>query len=262
MLLTNGKTEANLPTCYDNTQYDLIGISMPEPSDTLFNSKVKNLSVNAVVDGFSVSDDGPIFTPNKNILLVSSRQLADALIVELKKAAKSGGEKTPIYSFVCLSIDHTRPNRQILNRFAFEYAGNDLLYYRVDKPNELIDRQNQIWHPLIEWAESYLGSSFFVTRGVMPINQSEKTLKALKNKIYSLSDLEMTVLISIIKVSGSLITALAMLNQHISSIDAANVCLLDELFQMERWGADEITINKHKEIKRELDNAEALIELL
>ena len=58
------------------------------------------------------------------------------------------------------------------------------------------------------------------------------------------------------------VIALAVSEGHISAADAFEAAQLDELFQIERWGADPIAIQRHDGIRRDLEAAARFLALL
>ena len=58
-----------------------------------------------------------------------------------------------------------------------KYLGSDLLFYRADGPEGLIERQTQAWDPIVRWAADVLGAHFIMVEGVVFAAQPEEALK-------------------------------------------------------------------------------------
>jgi chaperone required for assembly of F1-ATPase len=76
------------------------------------------------------------------------------------------------------------------------------------------------------------------------------------------SDLALSALYNLTHVAGSLVIALAVSEGRLSAADAFSTGQLDELFQIERWGADPIATQRHEGIQRDLEAGARFLALL
>ena len=192
-------------------------------------------------DGFGIQLDGrDIKTPNKNPLIVPTRALGELMFAEWDKQegsidplslpATRGANST--IDTVCLHFD------AVVDQLA-EYAGSDLLCYRADGPTELVTRQAEVWDPVLDWASKEMNAPLAVTTGVLPIDQDQASLEAVRDKLCKLSPFELTGMHDLVTLSGSAIIAMAVSTNHLSVWDGWNASRLDENWQIELWGEDE-----------------------
>ena len=78
----------------------------------------------------------------------------------------------------------------------------------------------------------------------------------------TLTDLEMSAVSSVVTATGSLIVGFALEADVISPDTATDISILDEVYQMERWGKDKIVSDRHDQIRREICLAYQLLRTL
>ena len=76
------------------------------------------------------------------------------------------------------------------------------------------------------------------------------------------SDIEVTAVSSVAAATGSLITALALAEGFISTTLAFEISVLEETYQIERWGEDQVATTKHECIQLDIYDAYNLLELV
>jgi chaperone required for assembly of F1-ATPase len=193
------------------------------------------------VDGeFAIELDGKsLRTPEKRALIVPTKQLAEAIAAEWQgQGVTVKPLSLPLTRLVSTAIDRVTPRRPDVIAEIAKYATTDLLCYRADEPRELIERQHQIWQPLLDWAEAKLGASFTVTQGVTPVGQAPATLAAVEGAIAAHDSMRLVALHLATTACGSVVIGLALLGERLSAEEAFAAAQLDETFQIERWGED------------------------
>ena len=60
-----------------------------------------------------------------------------------------------------------------------KYSTSDLLCYRADAPERLVERQSEAWDPVLDWARSEIGGRFVLAEGVMHVDQPRETIGAV-----------------------------------------------------------------------------------
>ena len=78
----------------------------------------------------------------------------------------------------------------------------------------------------------------------------------------TLTDLGMTAVSSVVTATGSLIVGLALMADVILPDTAADISILDEGYQMERWGKDKNVSDRHDQIRKEICLAYRLLRTL
>lgn len=200
----------------------------------------KEAKVVAAADAFAIELDGkPLRTPEKRALLVPTRSLAEAIAAEWQGQGMTVRPlDLPLTRLVSTALDRVVPRRDEVIAEIAKYAATDLLCYRADEPHELIERQQQIWQPLLDWAEARLAASFVVTHGVTPVAQTPATLRAIEDAVAAHDAMRLVALHLATTACGSVVLGLALLAERISAEEAFAAAQLDETFQIERWGED------------------------
>jgi chaperone required for assembly of F1-ATPase len=118
------------------------------------------------------------------------------------------------------------------------YAGADLLCYFAEAPQTLVARQDQLWAPLLDWADKALGVRLVRVAGIRHQPQPEASLARLAQIAVAADDFGLAGLAYGVGLYGSAILALAVREGEIGSEAAFDVSRLDEAFQEEQWGVD------------------------
>ncbi len=189
---------------------------------------------------FAVELDGkPLRTPEKRALIVPTAKLAEAIADEWQgQGITVKPLSLPFTRLVSTAIDRVTPRRAEVIAEIAKYATTDTLCYRADEPLALVERQQKIWQPLLDWAEARLGASFVVTHGVSPVAQSPATLAAIERVVAAHDAMRLVALHLTTTACGSVVLGLALLAERISAEEAFAAAQLDETFQIERWGED------------------------
>ena len=202
-------------------------------------------------DGFGVSLDGrPVRTPSKLPLICPTAEMAEKIAGEWSAVDEVIDPAVmPWTRSANSAIDKVRTQRHEVERHLAGYAATDLLCYRAEGPQTLIDRQALRWDPLIAWASDSFGVTFNVTTGVMPVDQPEETIRHIGSVMLPMSDFELTGFHDLVTLSGSFVIALATLAGRDSPEGLWNASRVDEEFQIEQWGEDE-EASEHAKLRK------------
>ena len=215
-------------------------------------------------DGFGVALDGkPLKTPGKRDLVVPFETVANAIAKEWREQGENiNVNSMPMLRLAATAIDRVAVNRQEVDAVTLKFVETDLLCYRAKQPPELVVRQAKSWQPLLDWAAEELNAPLITTEGISPVIQPHEALSGFKTGLMHLSDLELTAVSGISAATGSLVIGFAVKNGRLTPEEAADTGLLDELFQMEKWGGDEIAIERHDATRQEINESARFLELL
>ena len=224
----------------------------------------KDVSVIDINEGYGIALDGVILkTPAASVLYTECLPLIEEVAMEWKsQRIEIDIQSLPLFRFLVSSIDEVGPKREEVNRKTLQFGATDLLCYRAEDPPELKNRQEKKWQPIINWVEEEFNISFIVTNGISPITQSPESLSAMGDDLAMLTDLEMTGVSSFVMATGSLIVGLALKAEVITPDTAADISILDEVYQMERWGKDKNVTDRHDQIRKEISLAYRLFRIL
>lgn len=178
-------------------------------------------------------------TPAKKPMLLPSAALAQLVADEWQA---QGDEIVPetmlIMRLVSTALDRVVDvPRETAEAFA-AYVMSDLLCYRAEHPEKLVEKQNDSWNPLLDWARSRFDVSLVVTAGILPVEQAEEN-RARFAAAAGEEPLRLTALAHLAALLGSAILALALGEAHISPRQAYELAFLDDLYQIDEWGVDE-----------------------
>lgn len=215
------------------------------------------------VDGFGVRLDGrDLRTPAGQPLRIASRQLAEAVAEEWQSQGETvRPESMPLMQLASTAVDRVAPNRAAIIDQLVGYGGTDLVCYRADSPRDLVERQERVWQPVVDWAAVGLGAELVVTSGVIPLAQPAETLERLRIIIEGYDDLRLTALQSAVAAMGSLLLGLALVEGELEAEEAFAASQLDELYEIEFWGEDEEARIRRDALRTDVASAARLLEL-
>ncbi len=160
----------------------------------------------------------------------------------------------PLTRLTATAIDHVRPQRQQFIDEVAGYAATDLVCYRADRPPALVDRQQAIWQPLVDWATLRYDAPLVVTTGVVPRRQPAAALASLRAAVETCDLHGLTALHGATMTTGSLVVGLALLDRRVDAAGAWEASQLDETFQIEAWGEDSEAAARRQAMREDLGN--------
>ena len=171
-------------------------------------------------------------------------------------------ETMPLTRLVCTALDLVPERRADIVAEVAAYAETDLVCYRTDEPPALARRQAAAWKPLVAWAAERHGAHLAVTSSITPIAQAPEALEALRDALAGEDDFALAGLSMATRAFGSLVIALAMRDSRLDAEAAADASLVDERYQLERWGEDAELAARCGRVARDAGDAEHLFRLL
>jgi chaperone required for assembly of F1-ATPase len=191
--------------------------------------------------GHTVELDGrPIKTPAKRPLVVPTEKMAKAIADEWQAQEKIINPLTmPCTQTANAALDKVAIQHAEVADMLAAYGDCDLLCYRADNPQELIDRQNAFWDPMLAWAQDALGVRLLPRTGIMHVPQSAEAVASLTDRTHALDDFELAAFHDLVSLSGSLVLAYAATMNARDMDSLWDMSRLDEIWQSELWGADD-----------------------
>lgn len=190
--------------------------------------------------GWQVMLDGRgVKTQGGRAQLVPTHVLAEAMAAEW---AGQGEEIDPagfiLRDLADMAIDVIAADRAGTIATLLRYAETDTLCYRADPGDALLERQSEVWEPLLAAAEARWDVHFERISGVIHRPQPAETLRRLKSVLAAQDDFALSALTTLTSLAASLVTGLAALDPAADPAalwDAAN---LEEDWQADLWGRD------------------------
>ena len=168
----------------------------------------------------------------------------------------------PLVRLVNSAIESGEERVIALREEVVKYAGNDLLLYRTDTPQELVAEQERLWDSALVRIARHFGVGFQPTIGIIHQPQPEATLARLAAVLEGEGLLVMTALVSITTLTGSGLLALAFWHRLLSADEVWEAAHVDEDHNARVWGEDaEATLRRQKR-RREFDAAVQVLEFL
>jgi chaperone required for assembly of F1-ATPase len=186
-----------------------------------------------------VLDGRPIRTPKRNTVMVPTRALGEAIAAEWEAQAEHvDPARMPLTRYANTILDGIVGRETEISADIAKYAGTDLLCYRADAPQELVEAQAARWDPLLQWARSDLSMPLVATAGMMPVAQQADTLARAQAALGDLDAFQLAAVHTMTTLMGSVVLALAVLKGRLTAQDAWDAAHVDEDWQIRKWGAD------------------------
>jgi chaperone required for assembly of F1-ATPase len=215
-------------------------------------------AVDAGEGGYRVLLDGkPMRTPAKAVLVTPTRALAEAIATEWQEVpdkAEINVSHLRLTRLAATALDRVAVQRERVIEDTAKYAGSDMLCYRAPAPSSLVERQQQTWQPLLDWAAERYGVRFVVAEGTTFVPQPPEVLARLRAVVAAHGDLALAALYNL--------THVAVAEGHLPADKAFAAAQLDELYQIERWGEDPTSTLRHENIKHDIEAGARFLALL
>lgn len=224
----------------------------------------KEAAVASEESGYTVTLDGrSIKTPGKSPLIVPSASLATGIAAEWQAQDEQIQPETmPLTRAANSTIDKVLPQRAAVVQMLADYGDTDLLCYRAEGPDSLVQEQLSHWEPHLEWAETRFRVSILRIVGVIPHPQPEITLQTMRDATDALDPFVLSAFHDFVTLPGSLVLGFALLEGRIDPAEAMRLSELDALWQEKFWGADdEAVINRARKVAT-LEEASSFLNLV
>lgn len=183
----------------------------------------------------------PVHTPGKRPVTVPTRALGEAVAAEWRaQGEKVDPRGMPLTRYMNSVLDTIGDHREGVVERVAAYGGSDLLCYRAPHPAGLVARQAAAWDGPLTWAAQAKNAPMIVTTGIVAVDQPAASLAALRAAVAAHDDTALAALHDLTAFSGSLILALAVSDGHMTAEDAWSASRVDEDWQIEQWGEDDL----------------------
>ncbi|MEW6453638.1 MAG: ATP12 family protein [Pseudomonadota bacterium] len=222
----------------------------------------KEAAVSEAADGFHVLLDGrAVRTPARRPLAAPTRALAELIAVEWQAQQDAVDPATmPLTRLANSIIDGVAAQPQPVREEIEKYLGTDLLFYRAEGPEGLLASQAKHWDPLVAWARDAHGARFVMAQGVIHAKQPADAMAAMAKVIPS-DSWALGAVNVITTLTGSALIALALAAGRITPDEAWAIAHVDEDWNMETWGRDEMALQRRNFRRLELDAAADVLRL-
>jgi chaperone required for assembly of F1-ATPase len=207
--------------------------------------------------GHSILLDGrPMRTPARQVLALPTPSLAEAIAAEWRGQVDTiRPEAMPLTRLASTAIDRMPAQRQAAIDEVLAYADTDLVCYRAAEPFELVRRQQHAWQPMLDWVSGAYGVKLAVTTSILPLAQPAAVRDRLRSGLEDLGDWPLVGVHAATTALGSLVLGLCLLHGRLGADAAVAASLVDELFEIERWGSDLEADRRHDVLRRDVTAA-------
>ena len=191
---------------------------------------------------FVCLDDKPVRTPARGTLAAPTPELATELAKEWQAQQEFiDPGQMPLTRLANAIIDRVAASPGPIAADIRKYLGSDLVVYRAGGPAPLRARQAQHWDPILKWAREVLGAEFEIGDGIIHVAQPEAAIEAAAGVIPE-DPWRLGALHAATTLTGSALIALALLRGRLSAEAAWQAAHVDEDWNMEQWGKDEMAL--------------------
>jgi chaperone required for assembly of F1-ATPase len=218
-------------------------------------------------NGHSILLDGkPMRLPSSAPLVIAPARLAQAIADEWQTAGGAkGGEMTfkdtPLTRLAGTAIERIAPDPALTIDAIARYGETDLLCYRAETPQKLVQRQHQQWQPWLDWVALTHDAPLRVAAGVAYVKQHHDSIAALRGAVAALDVDALAALGIAVPALGSLVLGLALAAGEMDADTAYTLSALDELFQAEQWGHDYEAVDRRTGMQADIVLAARYIDL-
>jgi chaperone required for assembly of F1-ATPase len=186
-----------------------------------------------------VLDGKQVHTPGRKPLIVATQRLAEAIAEEWTAVGETIDPRSmPLTGLANAAVERVAPDVEAFASSLAKYAESDLTCYRAEHPGLLMRRQEESWDPLLAWARGRYDVDFETTAGIVHVEQLDATVRRLSAEVAALDPFRLAGLSPLVTIGGSLIAALAILEEALPAEEMWRAVSVDERWQAEQWGAD------------------------
>jgi chaperone required for assembly of F1-ATPase len=221
------------------------------------------VSVAAHEGGHAVTLDAkPVRTPARNLLTAPTAPLADAIADEWRTQVDLiDPAAMPLTRLANTILDAVVGAREEVADEIRKYLGSDLVCYRADQPDGLIARQRAHWDPVLAWARDELGAHFVLTTGITHVAQPDAAIATAARTIPQ-DPWRLGAVSVVTTLTGSALLALALAAGAITREQAWTAAHVDEDWNAEFWGHDELALKRRAYREMEMKAATTILALV
>ena len=215
-----------------------VGASVPKPLPKRFYAQVTagpdtGQGAALLLDGKNAR------TPGKRELRLPTLALARAVAGEwAAQSDRIDPARMPLTRLANTAIDGVAGREDEVRADVVKFAASDLVCYRAERPEGLIQHQSELWDPVLAWAATSLGARFIPATGILHQKQPEDSLAAIATCVAPLDAYRLTALHNAMTLTGSSLLALGVLKSAWTAEHAWKAAHVDEDWQIAQWGSD------------------------
>ncbi len=212
--------------------------------------------------GYGVFLDGrPVRTPGRQLLELPSLAAASQVAEEFAAQGEFiDPASMPVTRLANTTIDGIAHDMQPVLEDISRFAASDLLCYRAASPRELVERQGEMWDPVIDWLRDDLGANFVLAEGVVHVAQPREAMAVFAARLRAHAEpFRLACLHMVTTLTGSALLALAIAEKRIDAQQAFEAGNLDEDWNTGLWGEDPEAASRRADRLRQMEAVCALL---
>lgn len=171
--------------------------------------------------------------------------------------------KMPVTRLANTAFDGVSSAADAVLEDVLKFSTSDLVCYRADAPEALVQRQAEAWDPVLDWVRSELGARFLLAEGVMHVDQPRETIGAVAIHLRKRAEpFRLAAIHLMTSLTGSALLALAVEAKALDAEAAWTAAHVDENWNIEHWGDDAEAVKRQANRKRDMMAAATLLEAL
>jgi chaperone required for assembly of F1-ATPase len=183
-------------------------------------------------------DGKPVMTPKRRALKAPNAAIAHAMAGEWDAQSETiDPGAMPLTRLANAIIDGVADAPDAVRDEIVKYLGSDLVFYRADQPDGLIEQQAQHWNPLIAFARDTYGARFVLAQGIVHQAQPPEAVASAAVSIPN-EPWQLGAMAAITTITGSALIALALAAKAIEADAAWAAAHVDEEWNAAKWGED------------------------
>ena len=225
----------------------------------------KQATVEELADGHTIHLDGkPVRTPSRAALILPTRAAAELVAAEWQaQETEIDPARMPATRIANTAIDGIAADPQAVASDIVQFAGSDLLCYRAHAPKGLVERQAELWDPVIAWYRDAHGANFMLAEGITHVSQPPEALAIFASRVSRFTQpLALACLHVITTMTGSALLAIALGEGRLSLDEAWAAAHVDEDWNIRHWGEDEEAARRRAARLVEMTSASQLLSAL
>ena len=195
--------------------------------------------------GFAVALDGrPIRTPARHALAAPCRPLGEAIATEWRAQTEFIDPAAMAMTRLANTIiDGVAAAQDDVAGDIVKYLGSDLVCYRAATPKALAARQSLHWDPILAWGKAALGAESATAQNITHFRQPDDAI-ARASAAIPRDPWRLGAVHAATTLTGSALIALALARGDIGLDAAWTAAHVDEDWNMELWGRDELGLRR------------------
>ena len=195
-------------------------------------------------------------------LSIVSQQLAAAVAEEwTAQGDHINLSSMPMTRFAMTALDLAETDAESWREATLAFLGSDLLCYRAEKPQSLVERQAASWDPILDWARAGLDVDLIVGSGIAFLAQPESAMRRAREFLAAMPAERALGVKAAAEIAGSAVIGLALAHKAFPAEALFEASRVDESYQAERWGLDSEAEQRERRLKFDFMNAARYLSL-